>query len=231
MKMESLKSTESLIHKYEDRDHYYYNKFKYRAKFTIQGIRSSIYCDDKTALPEKFVRPRSKHLKDYSETDLEPILNWIDWRNTYKPSKQIFYRIEANNVSVFSNDLSLLETLKCLGEDIYVEFTEARNILTYVGTKTFVREPKHKFRIHLKSMKVDENILNNLRSMLAVNKSLFPSQAFKEWLTVIPRANHWRHKYTSASHFVDYDDENILSYLLLLHGNIFGKKYKLEKRQ
>jgi hypothetical protein len=40
----------------------------------------------------------------------------------------------------------------------------------------------------------------------------------------------WTFRYTSAAHFIDYDDESTLSYLALMHGEVLGKKYKLEKR-
>lgn len=228
--MESLKSTESIINKYEERDHYYYNKFKYRAKFNLKGIRASIYCNDKIDLPNLLDSgPRSRFFKDWSDVNIKPISNWIDWRNLHKPTKMMAYRIEGNSISVFSNDLALLKSLKTLGKEVSIEYTEVKNVLTYVGTKTFIREPKHKFRIHLKSIKVDNSVLDNLRSMITNNTSLYPSQAFEYWLSIKPRT--WKHRYTNAAHFIDYDDESMLSYLLLVHGNIFGKKYKLEKRQ
>jgi hypothetical protein len=40
----------------------------------------------------------------------------------------------------------------------------------------------------------------------------------------------WKQRYSSASYFIDYDDESTLSYLALLYGEMLGKKYKLEKR-
>lgn len=228
MRRVSLKSTKPIINKYEERDHYYYNKFKYRAKFHLKGIRASIFCDNKIELPNRLDRPRSKFFKDWSEIDIKPIENWIDWRNANKPTKLMTYRIEGNSVSVFSNELDLLESLKTLGKEISIEYTEVRNVLTYVGTKTFIREPKHKFRIYLKAVKVDLNVLDNLRNLICTNKSLYPSKALKDWLSVTPS---WRHRYTNASHFIDYDDEGMLTYLVIMHGNVFGKKIKLEKRQ
>jgi hypothetical protein len=173
--------------------------------------------------------PRSRFFKDWSDVNIKPISNWIDWRNINKPAKLMTYRIEGNSVSVFSNDLTLLESLKTLGKEIDIQYTEVKNVLTYVGTKTFVREPKHKFRIHLKAVKVDTSVLDNLRDMITNNTSLYPSKGFEHWLSIMPRT--WRHKYTNAAHFIDYDDESMLTYLLIVHGNIFGKKYKLEKRQ
>ena len=40
----------------------------------------------------------------------------------------------------------------------------------------------------------------------------------------------WKYRYTNANHFIEYDDESTLSYLALMHGEILGKRYKLEKR-
>jgi len=40
----------------------------------------------------------------------------------------------------------------------------------------------------------------------------------------------WYFKFSSSSYFIYYDDEITLCYLALMHGEILGKKYKLEKR-
>ena len=41
--------------------------------------------------------------------------------------------------------------------------------------------------------------------------------------------NSWRYRFSSSTHFIDYDDESILSYIALMHGDMLGKRYKLEK--
>ena len=60
---------------------------------------------------------------------------------------------------------------------------------------------------------------------------LNPSSALRIWMSKdSKRYGLWTFRYTSAAHFIDYDDESTLSYLALMHGEVLGKKYKLEKR-
>ena len=41
---------------------------------------------------------------------------------------------------------------------------------------------------------------------------------------------YWFTNWTSANHFIDYDDESYLTYLALIYGDYLGKKFKLIKR-
>ena len=94
-----------------------------------------------------------------------------------------------------------------------------------------MRKPKHKFRIYLKSRRVEGTFAEDLHTMFKKNKSLYPSPALKHWAKGSSgNQNSWRYRFSNASHFIDYDDESVLSYLALLHGDMLGKRYKLEKR-
>jgi hypothetical protein len=85
--------------------------------------------------------------------------------------------------------------------------------------------------VYLKSRRVESSFAQDLSDLLKKNKSLLPSTALKHWaLRSKANAGGWRYRYSSASHFIDYDDESMLSYLALMHGNMLGKRYKLEKR-
>jgi hypothetical protein len=94
-----------------------------------------------------------------------------------------------------------------------------------------MRKPKHKFRVYLKSRRVEGSFAEDLYNMFKKNKSLYPSPALKHWAKGSKgNQSSWRYRFSNASHFIDYDDESVLSYLALLHGDMLGKRYKLEKR-
>jgi hypothetical protein len=62
---------------------------------------------------------------------------------------------------------------------------------------------------------------------------LYPCNSLKYWLTGAGLNGNkytWRYRFTNPIHFIDYDDESVLSYLALIYGDMLGKRYKLEKR-
>jgi hypothetical protein len=85
----------------------------------------------------------------------------------------------------------------------------------------------------LKSKRVEGSFAVDLHETLKKNKQLYPSPALILWAkgsTTPGNQLSWRYRYSNASHFIDYDDESVLSYLALLYGDMLGKRYKLEKR-
>lgn len=217
----------------EYRDQDYYGKHRYRARVTIPGIRrmyfSKTFRDFTVRLnggqtpswrnvPKKEVIEIAPHL-----ADLEKL---YDWTATQKKAKSVTIRSESNTMAIFSNDLSLLHTLRNVTS--LVDFTEAETG-QFVGIKNFVNEPKHKYRIYLRSKVVESSFRTDFIQFLKTQPKLYPSSSLKSWLSSSNQWS-WSHRYTSSSHFIDYDDESTLSYLMLMYGGIFGKRYKLEKR-
>ena len=159
--------------------------------------------------------------------------NYINWRNTHTKSKSVTCRLEMNTVSIYSNDLDLLLTLKDLGL-VTVNITEAQ-LEKFAGTKYYVNEPKHNYRIYLRGAYFDDkNFVKDLYNTIKKSKELVPSKALKEWLDrYISRptlVTSWKYSRTDGNHSIDYDNESTLSYLLLMYGHMLGKRYKLEKR-
>ena len=82
----------------------------------------------------------------------------------------------------------------------------------------------------MKSKRVSDGFSNELNNLFSRSTSLHPSPALKHWAKTPYDSYAWRQRWTSSSHFIDYDDESTLSYLALIHGDMLGKRYKLEKR-
>ena len=223
---------------YEYKENNYYNNYRYRAKFRIDGLGITGYA--KT--PEDLVKQIDSTGYDRLRVDrkamiignFNEITNFIDWRNANKKPGTVSFRREGDTASVYSNDLDLLLTLKELGP-ITVKITEVQ-LEQFAGTKYYVNEPKHKYRIYLKSKYIEEkNFIKDLHDTIKKSKELVPSNALKIWLNdyirrPIASLNSWSYRYTSGTHSIDYDNESTLSYLMLMYGHMLGKRYKLEKR-
>lgn len=233
-----LKSIDNVpgIQFYEYRDELYYSKYSYRMRVGIPCVRYTWWCKKAEDLDLK-VSGKFSGYGNVKKNDLPTVLAHQSALKTIikvqseKKAKNISVRIESETVAFFSEDLQKLQEIeKELGSNYKCDFTQVQTS-PFAGTKYFVNEPKHKFRIYLKSKRVEDNFHVELSNTLGRLKSLYPSNALQSWLkTDSKRWGIWHFRWTSAAHFIDYDDESTLSYLALMHGDVLGKKYKLEKR-
>jgi len=224
---------------YEYKENNYYNNYRYRAKFVIDGLSFTNYA--KTSgelirrLNESGYRKVRPDIKAVVMGKINELNNFIDWRNANKNPGLITFRLEHDTMSVYSNNLELLLTLKDLGL-VTVKITEVK-VEQFAGTKYYVNKPKHNYRIYLKTAYIDNNsnFVPDLYNTIKNSKELVPSNALKVWLNdfvkrPIASRSSWRYHYSSSSYSIDYDNESTLSYLMLMYGDMLGKRYKLEKR-
>jgi len=236
-----LKSVEDIpgIDFYEYRDQHYYNKYEYRARFNLVGVRYTWYIKhDIQELVDRLEAPAVgynyntiSYERDEVRENLTILAAFLKWRNELKERKNSTIRIEHNTVAVFSNDLQELKDIVNYIPGIEIDVTQSQ-ISNFIGVKHFVRKPNHKFRVYLKSRRVEGTFAVDLNDMFKKNKSIYPSPALKHWAkgSVHNTQHSWRYRFSNASHFIDYDDESVLSYLALIYGDMLGKRYKLEKR-
>lgn len=218
------------------RDSLYYNKYEFRMRVKIPCVKYTWYCkkpeDLDTKLQGKFnnwgnVRKEDVNVVRDNLTALKALVTL----QKEKKKRNIGIRIESNTVAVFSDDLNSLKSLESiLGITYSYDYTQVETN-PYAGVKYFVNDPAHKYRVYLKSKKVSDTFHIELRDTIQRVKSLYPSGALKRWLSNDgKRYGIWYFRWTSSAHFIDYDDESTLSYIALMHGDVLGKKYKLEKR-
>lgn len=221
---------------YEYRDTDYYGKYKYRVRFNLPCVRYASF--EKTA-DGLLKRVNSQHeFKGVRKSDrptvthyLDSLVRFIEYRNNLKETNNGILRVESDTVAFFSNDLELLKLAETINPESECNYTEAK-VTTFVGVKTFVNEPKHKYRVYFKTKMIENGFIPQLSDLLSRSPGMYPSESLKYWLHRYHVNNlySWRYRYTNANHFIDYDDESTLSYLALMHGDILGKRYKLEKR-
>ena len=227
---------------HEFRDILYYDKYKYRARISISGVRYTMY----TKTIQSFARliNRTGEYTSYStipptqlaevRQNMDLISNYITYRNDIQKNKLGSIRIEGNRVSVFSNELSVLQRLTELGNS-KIDYTEVI-MGDFTGVKYFVNKPKYNFRVYLKRKRIELATIKDFSNVINKTKDLYPSSSLSAWLlaTTVGSARFkyysWQYNHSSTTHFIDFDNESTLSYLALMYGEYLGHRYKLEKR-
>lgn len=222
---------------YDYRDSDYYGKYIYRLRFKMPSIRYIINEKNVEGLMNRYNATTGwRVIKEQDRPDvtenLEALKQLIELRKSLNKDGTGTVRLEWNTVSIFSSDLSLLKNIESIKPDLDFVYTQVRTN-NYVGVKSFVKTPKHKFRVYLKSKMVGSDFIAQFNDLLERTNELHPCASLKYWIqgaSLTGNQYSWRYRFTSVTHFIDYDDESTLSYLALMYGEYLGKRYKLEKR-
>lgn len=213
----------------EHRETDYWGKYKYRARMKLVGANLLWFFNQDIAVGDlnwKYEKDDAR--KKEIVANLPTINALIKWISNLKKQKLITSRVEGSTLAIFSNDVVMLQELRSIHSS--VDITEVV-LAEYAGTKYFVNKPKHNYRVYFKTKRIDLKKREELDNFLLKNSNLHPSKSLKEWLesTALTKGN-WTWRWLSAAHSIDYDDESMLSYLALMHGELLGKRFKLEKR-
>jgi hypothetical protein len=221
------------IHFYEYREYDYWDKFKYRARCKIPGVRFTYWAKNIDEWKDRVTKGHGIYRSKLSDTEKQLMLNhaqmiekFIELKNELKKTKQGTIRIEGDTTAVFSNDLTFLHSLQTWMNN--VDYTEVQKS-QFAGIKYFVNEPKYKFRIYLRSKRVESSLSKELKEFFKKQNSLNPSKALNLWVNLM-QSHQWKSRFISSSYFIEYNDEATLSYLALMYPDILGRRYKLEKR-
>jgi hypothetical protein len=232
--MDSLMSSAKLpdIDLIDYRDVLYYGKYRYRARVTMPGLAWIHGCDTMLDYLKRLDTNRRYYDKNrIAAIDLDDIESFIDWRNVnVKINKTCTIRVESNTAGVFSNDLALLQGLRQLTPA--VDISEIIDIAP-TGIKTFVKEPKHKYRVYLKSKRVKDTFKDELSEFINRYKNtktvIVPSDALRQWLK--GHYKSWHINYCSAHYYIEFDEESTNTLLSMMFGDMIKRRFKLEKRQ
>lgn len=211
----------------------YYKKYKYKTSFYVKAIgRARVL---KTI--DEF-RARLNHLVDnnwedpasISKIDFSFIEKFIYWRDNIDKNN-ISFRIDFNQLSIYSNDLNYLINLESYFNTapinlkeviVYPEISDEKSMF-------FARTPPTKYRVYLKSgivnAEVRKNILELINRYKNSNNQLIPSRSLTYWL----EKTSWM--WISQRFNIGYNDEQTYTLLALTMPDLLGKNYKLEKRK
>lgn len=221
--------------KLESRTSLYYNKFKYKCSFYLWGSHTLIFYKNFKSFLSACKNYKGNSLRKYSKKELEFLVannssNLQLFLTLYKERKEnnCFIRCgNGGNITIFSNELSYLKSIQDILKIKDFNFYEVEK--TTNGIKTFIREPKHNYRLYLRTCKITKQQKFELLETITKNKDLYPSVAFRQWLTQ-PNYMNWYGTYLTSNYFIDYDNESTLSLFGIFHGNLISKTFKLEQK-
>jgi hypothetical protein len=226
--------------KSELRETLYFNKYEYRAKIDLVG--SSFTYGRKTyteylrrlerLLESSDTSPywEKRRLESISRINLDAIERWYKWQYNNLPGK-ITTRLSRDSVSVFGNDLAQLETLSHIDQDHKVVYTKAV-VNKISGVKYFVNEPKHKYRLLIKSKMLPQSstLMADLKGLIdrysGTSTVIVPSRGLVRWFGQAPSS--WRTMFCPQCN-IEFDELSTYTLICLLFGNDIGITIKLEK--
>jgi len=218
----------SLKLKQEDRNKLYFNKYKYRASFELIGARFTYYCETYDECLRRIYRfkesPWNSYDKDFT-IDYEKLRNYIGWRLIHKDS--LIIRTEYEKVSIFSNDIELLKSIKKIDKDTV--YTEA--IVIAPEVLFFENKPEHNYRIYLKGVKLDNNSSDSICSFVKTYQNSPNIRISPALVNAVENNRIHVKRWIHNSYFIDYSNESSLSLIkLLLDDLVSPKVYKLDSK-
>jgi len=219
----------SLKLKVEAREKLYYGKYAYKA---VSRIKGAYYIYNVTTLQEykekiqrvlnsEFRFPTYTHGKLY-EGDYRNINKLLKFIAQFQKNESGAIRREGNNITFFSNDLSLLEKVPSV--DIPLAITEAK--LNPAGIKYFVRSVPAHYRVYFKDVRVSDTFKEEMIDYIERHEGIEGSKTLMMWLH---RKQYWA-SWCSRSFYLNYTHESQLTMLYLLFSEVLGKNYKLEQK-
>lgn len=215
--------------KTEIRTKLYYNQFKYKAKVYIPGVSFTYYIGDIDEFINKIskINPFPKYYHVSKNIDNEQINKFLICRNML-PKDKIIHRIQGDHVSFFSNDLTLLHNLKSIDPNLALVEADVGSLDS--SCMYFKKPPKYKFRTYFKGKRIPKDFSDSLRSLQSTYSEnvLHFSSGLPKVCFMPNQYNPYR--YIHSSHFVEYNDEAMISILALFFPTMLGKTFRCEKQ-
>jgi hypothetical protein len=227
------------------RQQLYYSKFKYSGTTVLNGSRYLRTCSTKAKLVNTLMQREKRWYSSYNtnnldkDYDIDQLEKIMQFYQLHKDSKQSCFRFGSSEVGFYTSDLTVLQAFY----DLFAKPDQCR--LSQVEPSPpqlmyFAKEPRHQYRIYFKNKRISEQETDDLfecftklveKNEITMSGALIRDIDPTPLTSVFYRGGHWKGKYLSSQYYIEYDNEQTLSYLsLVLPGGIFGKKYKMEKR-
>lgn len=224
----------------ESRQRLYYNRFQYRLVFTLPGAPATDYRRDLDQYKQHLAILIAQTDKDtrlgerIASIDIDMIEKFLDLRRKYFTSATqlkndvAIFTEWSDTVRIYCNDLNVISEVVDLNFGKY-QLTKVDLMEAQPDVKLFRRKPKHQYRIYLKEKEVDVQWKTDFLKFLDNQSGLYPCPALKEFLGGRAYLGYWG-RYTSASHFIEYDDDGLRMLLLLfVDQKYIGRRFILQQ--
>lgn len=225
---------ESLKLPIKRRNSLYFNKYKYHAKCTVFGAGYTFYSSNIEEFKQKMSRMTKtmptrvsvildNWTKRIDMINYEQIEKLFKWRKT-APTDQYLCRIQGDTVSVFSNDLDLLQTLSKVDPEL--EFDQVE-LFGQRGIIYMKNQPQHKFRTFFKGKRAPDNFKQDMLNFIETyDNSVKISPALKR---LVSETNRPYFRYLHSSYHIDYNEESMMTLLHMYFGTMIARTFSLEK--
>lgn len=236
MKMALLKSVtnkDPRVDYLDARTTLYYGKYTYKATIHVKG--AGLLWHVKT-IDDIDINKISRYQRNrFKDADFSALKQYMQWKIDSTTNKKEFrVRSEGSKISVFSNDIDYLRTLDT-ALSTTIKYYQVEDAIAR-DTKYFVKEPKYKHRIYLKTKRVPPEFGKTLHEMCeryaGTANEICPSSATRRWLNACLNVTTqaWYTNYCSSGYSFDFNDESTVSLFSLMFPGMISRVLKLEKR-
>jgi hypothetical protein len=232
----------------ESRKTLYYKQYQYKARFLLDGVSLAARSINIPQL-EKWIANQLKYYDRFSsqialtskrlQSNKEALGKFLLWKSKYEGSIKI--RTEGASCTVFANDLKVLKKL----EKIATSDVVYNRVELYGDPETIdLVDPKHKYRVYLKSKRVADYHAfgTELTEFFELHKkTLFPCPALKLWAWEASNPSRnapatallysYRYNWLPAKYFIEYDNESTMTLLSFVLDGYLKKSHKVVQRE
>jgi len=226
-----MASSQSSKYPVEHRRQLYFNKYRYRITFTVQGASRTRYTRDITEFDKRIEDSLSStnftEAKRLLNIDRDKIQDLLDLRDLTKEYSTMTLYYNSDEVNLYTNNESVIgETERFQFDNIKVKEAVASIPLDVMQ---FARTPPATFRVYFKEKRVDDVFKDKISKFLANYPDIRPSDSMKNWLRNKSKA--WYRNELRASHYVDFDHDSLYTILIMsMPDNCIRKHFRLEKK-
>lgn len=216
-----------------ERTNLFYNKFCYKISIydipllyrlkkytTIIDYMEEIetrYSEWKTT-KDKYPNGWYRNPEAPADIDILRIGQLIQLIQKYNDKSQVMYRMEYKTVTVYTNELAIIEEFAKLTNSMITNIS-----LNPQGVMYFKRIPPAKYRAYVTNNQMPADFKEDFMAYLKRTSDVKISSAFHSYFT-----GRWTRLWDR--YYIDYDDEKNLMMMMLMFPGLIGKKFKLEKK-
>ena len=155
------------------------------------------------------------------------IKRFLYWRENIR-SDDCKIAVLYNKVTVYTNSTNLIDTLLTtvdIGSD-RVHLLKAEVMRGFERDVVYLVEPQHKFRLFFRDTELTVPELDQIKKFL-YEQDITLGRALKKCFRSNP---NWRGKYHLWNCTIDFDREELITYMSLKFDNLIGKVSRIEKR-
>jgi hypothetical protein len=199
----------------------YYDRFKYRARIHIPDIhlyRNHYRYERISFTASTIVYPQS-------------IKSFLDWKKTVESRTDLAIRVSSNLIDIYAESVDVIRDsinqIICNSTQRY-ELQRVEQLPNFDRSKIYLKNPKFKYRLYFKWSKLEDIEIEQLRQFIE-SYEIKCSDSLNRWFFRHGQGSRFS-SYLWDNYFFDFDDDKIITLMILKFGNIVRRVCDIEKR-